>query len=224
MNHRNAHLDHRSCKLQPATSQCTIITMITIQASRSQRFPLLTLLIIGVAAFANGVLAMVSPLPAVEDGDGRRLQAVVTFADQVLERGRDRWSGQDTPLFADGLDLRNGQPVVWKHRNREYIISNLASQQNLLRTLVALSRLSGEERYRSAAAATVRYHFEHLASPCGLLRWGGHQFIDLRTLNPVGISMSTVTNSRIHCPTTRSSTKSTRRPQRASSAQSGMLM
>jgi pectate lyase len=122
----------------------------------------------------------------VEAGDLRRLKAVRTFADQVLKQGRDRWSGQGTPLFADGLDVRTGEPVVWVHRGRSYIISNLASQQNLLRTLVALSHLTGEDRYRDAAQATVRYHFDHLASPCGLLRWGGHQFIDLRTLRPVG--------------------------------------
>ena len=118
--------------------------------------------------------------------DAGRLSVVQTFADNVLEKGRDRWSGKHTPLLADGICVDTGEPVVWRYRNQEYIIHNLASQQNLFRVLAALTELTGEERYKNAALAAIRYHFEHLAASCGLLRWGGHQFIDLRTLEPVG--------------------------------------
>jgi len=142
--------------------------------------------ILGAAGAALVPLILQSRFREDPAGDLRRLQAVMRFADQVLKQGRDQWSGENTPLFADGLDLSTGRPVVWKFGGEEFILSNLASQQNLLRTLVSLSRLTGEEKYRAAAEETVHYHFDHLASPCGLLRWGGHQFIDLRTLQPVG--------------------------------------
>jgi pectate lyase len=114
------------------------------------------------------------------------MKAVRTFAANVLEKGRDRWSGKATPLLADGINLETGKPVVWRHQGREYIIHNLASQQNLFRVLTSLTNLTGDARYKNAAKEAIRYHFEHLASGCGLLRWGGHQFIDLRTLKPVG--------------------------------------
>jgi pectate lyase len=125
--------------------------------------------------------------PATDGAEATpRLKAVRTFADNVLNKGRDRWSGKETPLLADGIDIETGAPVVWKHKGRESIIHNLASQQNLFRVLTALTNLTGDARYKNAAQAAIRYHFKHLVSDCGLLRWGGHQFIDLRTLTPVG--------------------------------------
>ncbi len=118
--------------------------------------------------------------------DDRRLQAVVAFADNVLAKGRDRWSGKNTPLLADGVNVDTGQPVEWVFRGKRWVVSNLASQQNLFRTLTGLSRLTGEPKYRAAAEAATRYHLDHLPDKSGLLFWGGHRFIDLRTLKVVG--------------------------------------
>jgi hypothetical protein len=43
----------------------------------------------------------------------RFLAALRSFADTVLERARDRWGEEPTPLFADGLDVKTGEPVRW---------------------------------------------------------------------------------------------------------------
>lgn len=118
--------------------------------------------------------------------DEARLEAVRLFADNVLEKGRDRWSGKNTPLLADGINVLTGEPVTWRFRGTDYIIHNLASQQNLFRVLEGLTALTGQSRYRAAAEEAVGYHFTHLLPGCGKLRWGGHQFIDLATLAPVG--------------------------------------
>jgi len=115
-----------------------------------------------------------------------RLAAVVEFADNVLEKGRDHYGPRHTPLFADGLNVDSLEAVRWRYQGHEWIPSNLASQQNLFRTLVGLSNLTGQARYRRAAKEAIAYHFEHLPSPCGLLYWGGHCWIDLRTEQPVG--------------------------------------
>ncbi len=123
---------------------------------------------------------------AGDESDDRRRAVVVTFADNVLARGLDRWSGQETPLLADGIDPVSGEPAVWRYRGKTWIVHNLASQQNLFRVLRGLTNLTGDPRYEQAAREAIRYHFDHLRSPCGKLRWGGHQFIDLRTLKPVG--------------------------------------
>ncbi len=113
--------------------------------------------------------------------------AVRAFADNALEKGRDRWSGEHTPLFADGVHVDSGKPVEWLHQGSKYVVSNTASQQNFLRTLTGLSRLTGDESYEQAAKETVAYMFEHYRAPCGLLYWGGHTFIDLHTLDVVPI-------------------------------------
>ena len=118
--------------------------------------------------------------------DDARLQAVRTFADNVLAKGRDRFSGQNTPLFVDGIQVDTAEPVQWVFEDERSTISNLASHQNLFRTFDVLTRFTGEPGYRQAAEEAFRYHFEHLASDCGLLRWGGHQFVDLATLQPAG--------------------------------------
>lgn len=118
--------------------------------------------------------------------DAERLRIVREYATRVLIHGSDRWSGEQTPLLANGVHVDTGNPAMWRHNGQEYIISNLANQQNLFRLFMGLSRITSESRFEEAALASVRYHFDHLASSCGLLRWGGHQFIDLRTLKPVG--------------------------------------
>ena len=125
-------------------------------------------------------------LPTREPADDARLQAVRTFADNVLAKGRDRFSGQDTPLFVDGIDVDTAEPVQWVFQEERFTISNLASQQNLFRAFDVLTQFTGEAQYRQAAEAAFRYHFDHLTSDCGLLRWGGHQLVDLATRQPVG--------------------------------------
>ncbi|CAG7635425.1 hypothetical protein ACFQI7_06605 [Paenibacillus allorhizosphaerae] len=106
------------------------------------------------------------------------LQAVREYADNVLRHGKDRYGSDATPLFADGLNVRTGEHVRWKSDGQEWILSNLANQQHLFRTLSGLSRLTGEGRYREAADQALSYAFRELRYG-GLLCWGGHMAFDL---------------------------------------------
>lgn len=110
------------------------------------------------------------------------LQAVQVFADQVLENGRDRYGNEHSPLFADGIDVESGEPMRWHYNGNSWVVSNFASQQNLMRVFIALTELTGDARYREAAEDAARYMFEHQTDSAGLLYWGGHQFVDLETL------------------------------------------
>lgn len=130
----------------------------------------------------------------------RRLEVVTEYADRVLSTGRDRWSGADTPLLADGVHVDTGEPVVWEYDGEEYIISNLASQQNLFRALSGLSNLTGDAKYVDAAKEVISFHFDELDDGDGLLRWGGHQFIDLRTLGSIGHFDADVHELKNHFP------------------------
>jgi len=79
------------------------------------------------------------------------LDAVRDFADNVLKYGRDTYGPKHTPLFVDGLNIHTHEPVKWTAPNGDrWILSNLASQQNLLRTLDGLTKITGDPRYKQA--------------------------------------------------------------------------
>ncbi len=130
-----------------------------------------------------------------KNGGDSYLQVVRTFADNVLHHGRDVYGPEHTPLFVDGLNIDTHEPVIWRLSSKHaeswnmpptWVLSNLASQQNLFRVLVALTRLTGEPQYKRAASDAIRYAFDHLRHESGLLYWGGHAAWDLATEQPVG--------------------------------------
>jgi pectate lyase len=118
--------------------------------------------------------------------DQARLDRVIEFAKNVLMHGRDRYRKDPTPLFADGINILNGEHVRWRTPGKAPVISDLACQQNLFRTLNTLTILTGDPKYKNAAQAAIQYHFDHLVDSSGLLQWGGHRFIDLETLETAG--------------------------------------
>ena len=118
-----------------------------------------------------------TPLPEKAAPD-QYLKAVQAFADRVLEHGRDEYGEKKTPLFVDGIHVDTLEPPVWKRNGETWVLSNLASQQNLFRTLDGLSAATGDPRYRRAACEAIRYALEHLQDSGGLLRWGGHTCYD----------------------------------------------
>jgi len=114
------------------------------------------------------------------------LQVVHRFADKVLEYGRDVYGPLKTPLFVDGINVDTLEPPAWTWEGKNRVLSNQASQQNLFRTLVGLSAVTGDPKYRQAAADAVRYAFGHLQDRGGLLYWGGHAYYDALEDKPVG--------------------------------------
>jgi pectate lyase len=112
------------------------------------------------------------------------LDLLTTYADTILKKYRDPYHG--TPLFFDGFDSFTGRPVTWRNVDgTDWEPSNLASQQNFFRLLTALTNLTGREDYKQAAMDAIKWHFRN-ADSSGLLHWGGHVLIDLKTLRPVG--------------------------------------
>ncbi len=124
------------------------------------------------------LVAAVAPVRAEEKQPERFLNAVRTFADLVLQHGRDTFGPKTTPLIVDGLNVDTLRPPVWKREGEEWVLSNLATQQTLFRTLDGLSRVTGDARYRQAAVRALRYAFDNLQHPGGLLYWGGHYCYD----------------------------------------------
>ncbi len=131
----------------------------------------------------NVVWLFVCVVVAVEgktfaDEPSRYFNAVRTFADNVLKYGRDVYGPKHTPLFVDGLNIETHDPAKWEKDSQVWILSNLASQQNLFRVLDGLTTLRGDEKYRQAATEAIEYAFENMRSNNGLLHWGGHVAYD----------------------------------------------
>lgn len=121
------------------------------------------------------------------DGDSKYLDAVCEFADNVLKYGRDTYGPKHTTLFVDGLNIHTHEPVKWIAPNGDkWILSNLASQQNLFRVLDGLTKITGDPKYRQAAVESIRYAYDNLRSPNGLLYWGGHSAYDAKADRPCG--------------------------------------
>ncbi|MCB1231282.1 MAG: hypothetical protein KDN19_13490 [Verrucomicrobiae bacterium] len=119
--------------------------------------------------------------PTADPADVARAQvfidAVRENLDTILEKGRDTYH-QPTPFFVDGLEIETYEPVRWHFDDHVWILSDLANQQDLLRSLDGLSALTGDDKYHDAAVETLRYAFDHIRTKNGLLLWGGHVCYD----------------------------------------------
>ena len=110
------------------------------------------------------------------------IYSVRAFVEEVLERCGDRYGRYKTPLLADAIDLRSGEPRRWEG----HPLSNLACQQNFLRILDGLSGITGEDRYRDRAREWIAYALKELQDPVsGMLYWGGHTTYDLLGDSPL---------------------------------------
>ena len=131
----------------------------------------------------------------VADQDAVRLKAVTDYADLVLQDAADRDHPQNpSPLLAGGVNVYTKEQVKWIFpespafpQGRVAVWSDFSVQQNLMRVLAGLSNLTGDPKYKDSAKAQYAYYFAHLQDKSGLLQWGGHRFVDLKTLKGVGM-------------------------------------
>ena len=108
------------------------------------------------------------------------MQAIANHADAVLERCADRYSGRDTPMLADSVDLATGEPERWEGR----ALTNLARHQHFLRVLDGLDRL-GESRFGARARTWIEHALSRVVDEGGLFYWGGHSTYDLGADTPL---------------------------------------
>ncbi|MCD7863210.1 MAG: hypothetical protein LUG61_06790 [Lachnospiraceae bacterium] len=103
-----------------------------------------------------------------------------TYAGRMLKEA----SYPQTPssLLADKVDARTHVPL---EEEDGHIVSNAAHQQNFVRFLCGLSALTGESFYEERALSLMRYMLDRPMEG-GLLRWGGHRYLDLKTLTDRG--------------------------------------
>jgi len=149
-------------------------------------------IVFSLAAFAASALCRADD---IADQDAARLKAVADYANNVLTDAADRYHPEaPSPLLAGGVNVYTKEHLTWIFpettaypQGRVAIWSDFSIQQNLMRVLAGLTNLTGDPKYKEAAKAQYAYYFAHLQDSSGLLQWGGHRFVDLKTLKGVGM-------------------------------------
>ncbi len=115
------------------------------------------------------------------DDDYARLHAVIQHVDNVLKYGHEY--NEETKLIPDAINTLTGEPARWTFPNRAQVpYADIANQQNFFRTLVALSNVTGSDKYKNEAVDIMGEFMTNYQSPNGLFYWGGHRAINLDTL------------------------------------------
>ena len=122
------------------------------------------------------------------------LQIVVSYAEALLEHGRDAYGPQHSPLIAAALDrsslsLTDSAPSIEGIREGDRSLSgaNPMHDQDLYQILYALAEVTGREHYAQEADEVLTWFFEHCQSAgTGLMAWGEHISWGFRTETVAG--------------------------------------
>lgn len=141
---------------------------------------------VGVIALA----ALLTPLGAMaQEGDARskaRMDTVIGFAEDSLRYARYNVVGALYPnMLVDGWNVDTKEPAQWMYKGEVNYPSNITAQQQFLRTLVGLTNLTGDPKYREAAAEQVSIWFgetqDKFSDANGLIFGGEHGMVDVKT-------------------------------------------
>lgn len=123
------------------------------------------------------------------------LASLRAFADNVIEKARDRYGRNETPLFVCQLDLDTDalpppHSKLYRTDTRGGAgptMNNLQFDTGLIRFLDAMTEVTGDPAYAAAVDEYLAYYLEHLPDPkTGLFPWGDHRGYDVVTDTSVG--------------------------------------
>lgn len=118
------------------------------------------------------------------------LLCVTACLDTLMEFGTDRYGPRPTPVLVSILDVETRQcpsnPAAldeqWRVTRRERrnpAAANLLPDQPTLKTLYALSRVSGDPKYAGFADRYADWYMKHLVDENGFFWWGWHRHYDV---------------------------------------------
>jgi Periplasmic pectate lyase len=128
------------------------------------------------------------------------IAVVYSYADTMLEHGRDRFGPQKTGSFLSALDRKTLEPLTTRpaapaglsederagKKDGPLTGSNPQHDENLLRLLFTVSELRSKPVYRQAAEAGLKWFLENAASPATqLLPWGERMSWDVVEDKPI---------------------------------------
>ncbi len=115
---------------------------------------------------------------------------VTNCLDTLIESGTDRYGPKTAPILVSILDVETRQcpsnPAAldeqWRVTRRERrnpAGANLLSDQPTLKTLYAVSQVTGQRQYAWFADHYIGWYLANLADEKGLLWWGWHRHYDV---------------------------------------------
>ena len=120
--------------------------------------------------------AAAEPLPGSE-----YLDIVRSYADYMLEHGRDQCGDKHSPLFAAALDRTPPMTGSFfpidgiRETDRTLKGANPMHDQNLYQIFYALTEITDDEKYARESDRALKWFFERCQSPTtGLMAWGEH--------------------------------------------------
>jgi pectate lyase len=113
-----------------------------------------------------------------QEMDDIRYEAAVVYGENILKFDRDVYGISPSPMMIDGINIYTKQPAVYMYGGNKSVLSNFASQQNTLRTLVALTNMTGDNRYKNRAMEAVDYMLSNITDANGTPYMGGHTWWD----------------------------------------------
>lgn len=127
------------------------------------------------------------------------LNIVRSYADAMIENGRDVYGKEHSPLFAAALD-RKAMDIGTKkdfisipgvrENDRSVGGSNPQEDKALYSILYELAEVTGDEKYAQEADKALEYFFKHCQSAeTGLMAWGEHIYWDFRDDKAMGTDM-----------------------------------
>jgi hypothetical protein len=140
------------------------------------------LLVLAVGLTCMVVIGNVTDLAAA-DKQSDYLQMVKSYADTLLEHGRDTYGDVKTPLIASALDRKSlslitedlGRIEGIRNGDRSLYGANPMHDQDLYQVLYALSEVTGDKKYAQEADKALKWFFDNCQSPAtGLMAWGEH--------------------------------------------------
>jgi hypothetical protein len=139
-------------------------------------------LVLAAALVCMVVIGNVTDLDAA-DKQSDYLQLVTSYADALLEHGRDTYGTVHSPLIASALDRKNlslitqelGRIEGIRNGDRSLYGANPMHDQGLYQLLYALTGVTGDKKYARQADKALKWFFENCQSPAtGLMAWGEH--------------------------------------------------
>ena len=125
-----------------------------------------------------------------EQNNGWLLEIVKAYADAMIEKGRDVYGGENSPLFAAAMDRKTmstgsmeGFESVPGVRENDRSLGGANPQEDmaLYSILYELTELTGDKKYAEEADKALEYFFKHCQSTeTGLMAWGEHLYWDFR--------------------------------------------
>jgi hypothetical protein len=141
--------------------------------------------------FFFSILIVLSTINCVDNTKSAPyLDKAARCLDILMEHGTDRYGPAHTPVLVSILDVKTWEcpedplPLdqyfrVTRRERRNPAGANLLTDQPMLRSMLRISEITGDQTYSVFSRRYMRFAMENLVGPKGLFWWGWHRHYDV---------------------------------------------